>query len=111
MSEERPFIVKIINNRIKKCRGCGGDFVRKADGSLPDPPMNLVICHEETRPFRDATNVVRQSKLQNVYYHANVQCIRRQNASFVGPEIVVQDIHLTIHKQYLKEYFQWNETC
>ena len=69
--------------------------------------MNLVISHEETRPFRDASNTLRQSKLQNVYYHANVQCIKRQNA---GSEIVVKEIHPTaIHKQYLKEYFQWKE--
>ena len=46
----------------------------------------------------------------NVYYHANVQCIKRQNAAFVGSEIVVKEIDLTaIHKQYLKEYFQWKE--
>uniref|UniRef100_A0A1X7TN33 Uncharacterized protein n=1 Tax=Amphimedon queenslandica TaxID=400682 RepID=A0A1X7TN33_AMPQE len=60
---QRPYDVKLLNDRIKKCRGCGGDFVRKADGSLPDPPMNLVTCHEETRPFWDDTNAICQSKL------------------------------------------------
>ena len=37
-----PFIVKFLNNRIKKCRGCNQEFSRKVDGSPPDPPLNLV---------------------------------------------------------------------
>lgn len=42
-SATSPFIVKLLKNRIKKCRGCNRDFTRKVDGSPPDPPMNLVI--------------------------------------------------------------------
>jgi len=37
-SESKPFVVKFLNNRIKKCRGCDREFSRKVDGSLPDPP-------------------------------------------------------------------------
>ena len=57
------FIVKLLNNRIKKCRGCNREFSRKVDRSPPDPPLNLVICHEERRPFRDASNAARLSRL------------------------------------------------
>ena len=35
---KKPYVVKFLNNRIKKCRGCSGTFAHKADGSLPDPP-------------------------------------------------------------------------
>ena len=54
--ESNPFLVKLLNNRIKKCRGCNREFSRKVDGSPPDPPLNLVICHEERRPYHDAAN-------------------------------------------------------
>ena len=77
-------MVKFLNNRIKKCYGCSSEFTRKVDGSLPDPPLNLVISHEERREFRDASNALRLGNNQNVYYHPNVSCIRRRNASFVG---------------------------
>ncbi len=89
MADQLPYVVKLLNNRIKKCRGCGFLFSRRADGSVPDPPNNLVIAREERRPFADASNITRISRLQNVYYHPNVACIRRQNASFMGSEIQV----------------------
>ena len=46
-SESKAFVVKLLNNQIKKCRGCNGEFSRKVDGSLPDPPLNVVVCHED----------------------------------------------------------------
>ena len=49
-AEQRAYIVKLLNNRIKKCCGCGTAFLRKVDGSPPEPP-NLVICHEERCPI------------------------------------------------------------
>ena len=63
--------MKLLNNRIKKCRGCNKDFCRKLDGSLPDPPLDMIIAHEERRPFSDSQNVKRLSRPQNVYYHSN----------------------------------------
>ena len=110
-ADKLPYVVKLLNNRIKKCRGCGSLFSRKADGSVLDPPNDLVIAHEERRPFADANNITRLSRLQNVYYHPNVACIRRHNASFVGPEIQVSaEIDLTdVHLKYLIEHFGWNQ--
>jgi hypothetical protein len=104
---DKQYVVKFLNNRIKKCYGCSSEFTRKVDGSLPDPPLNLVISHEERREFRDASNALRLGNNQNVYYHPNVSCIRRRNASFVGQQIVIPaDIALLeSHKTYLKQYF------
>jgi hypothetical protein len=106
-----PYVVKLLNNRIKKCRGCGSLFSRKADGSVLDPPNDLVVAREERRPFSDSNNVTRLSRLQNVYYHSNVACIRRQNASFVGPEIQVsaEITLLDAHNKYLAEHFGSNQ--
>lgn len=105
------YVIKRLNNRIKKCRGCGGQFSRKANGSLPDPPMDLVISHEEQRQYRDKNNKICVGKPQNVYYHSNISCIRRENAAFFGPELVLAaDVTLLdSHKQYLLQYFNWKE--
>lgn len=108
-SDQKPYVIKILNKRIKKCRGCGSFFSRKGDGSNLDPPNDLVVAHEERRAFTDATNISRLSRPQNVYYHPNCACIRRLNASFVGPEIQVpHDISLLYnHTKYLIEHFGW----
>jgi hypothetical protein len=99
--------VKILNNRIKKCRGCNRTFARKVDGSLLDPPLNLVIAHEERRPFTDTQNVKRLSRPQNVYFHTNVSCIQASNPAFTSDQLVVPaDVELTsVHKKYLHEHF------
>ena len=51
------------------------------------------------------------SRLQNVYYHPNIACIRGQNASF-GPEVQVaaEIVLIEVHKKYLSEHFGWNGT-
>lgn len=102
-SVERPFLVKLLNNRIKKCRGCGREFSRKANGALPDPPLNLVISHEERQPYTDANNTPQLGKLQNVYYHPSLTCIRQHNPTFTGCQLRVEDVDLTpAHKTLLQ---------
>ncbi len=107
--EVNPFLVKLLNNRIKKCRGCNREFSRKVDGSPPDPPLNLVICHEERRPYRDASNATRLSRPQNVYYHANLSCIRSNHPAFIGKEVKiptdVKQLLSSEHYKYLREHF------
>ena len=108
----RAYVVKLLNNRIKKCHGCGAAFSRKVDGSTLEPPNNLVICHEEQRPFSDVQNVTCMSRPQNVYYHPNVSCIRHQNPSFVASEIQVPADHelQPLHERYLEDHFWWRST-
>ena len=43
--QESQYVVKLLNFRIKKYHGCGSEFACKTDGSLPDPPMNIVIIN------------------------------------------------------------------
>ena len=89
--------VKLLNNRIKKCRGCNTEFARKVDGSLPDPPLSVVVCHEE--------NITIFSRPQNVYY-ANLSCIRMVNPTFSPHHLQVPaDTELSeAHKNYLCEH-------
>lgn len=103
----KPFLVKLLNNRIRKCRGCNRNFSRKVDGSPPDPPLDLVVAHEERHPFFDAQNVRKVSRPQNTYYHTSLSCIRANNPAFVGGQLQVPaDVELSpVHKKYLREHF------
>ena len=104
----KPFSVELLNKRIKKCRGCSREFLKKLDGSPPDAPLNMVISHEERRPFFDSQNVQRTSRPQNVYYHCNLACIRASHPSFVGHQLQIPaDVELCpVNKKYLQEHFQ-----
>ena len=104
---DRPLVVKILTKRIKKCMECGSEFSRKIDGSLPNPPNDLVVSREERRVFQDTQNTPQLSRLQNVYYHANLGCIRRRNPSFVSSCLsILADLELLpVHCKYLEDHF------
>ena len=76
----------------------------------PDPQNDLIIAHEERRPFTDAKNISRISRSQNVYYHSNLLCIHCQNPSFIGTDLEVpEDLYLQpIHKKSLSGHFGWH---
>ena len=101
--ESSPFLIKLLNNRIKKCRGYNREFSRKVDGSPsdPPPPLNFIICHEERKPYRDASNPTRLSRPQNVYYHANLSCIRSNYPSFADHEVII----IILFQSYNNNYY------
>ena len=113
-NKKQSNVVKLLNNRIKKCRGCGAAFSWKVDGSPPEPPNNLVICHEEQRPFSDAQNVTHMNRPQNVYYHPIMSpAFSTKTPSFIASEIQVPaDLELLchLHEEYLEDHFGWRST-
>ena len=99
--ESSPFLVKLKKNRIKKCRGCNREFSRKVDGCPPDPPLNLVICHEERRPYRDAPKLSTEC-----LHHANHSCIRSNHPSFAVHEVQIPTVvELSSARKYLRKHF------
>jgi len=46
-----PFVVKMINGRIKECAGCKGPHLKNSDNGLLSPPLDICICHKEPLPF------------------------------------------------------------
>ena len=99
---------------VQKCCGCGAAFSWKVDGSPPEPPNNLVICHEERRPFSDAQNVTHMNRPQNVYYHPIMfPAFSTKTPSFIASEIQVPaDLELLchLHEEYLEDHFGWRST-
>ena len=107
----RP-LLSDLEQSYQEYRGCGALFSRKVDGSPPDPPNDLVIAHEERRPFTDAQNVARLIRPQNVYYHPSMSYIHHQNPSFIGNDIYVPgDLTLlSVHEKYLFDHFSWHSS-
>lgn len=42
-----PFIVKILNGRIKVCAGCKGPHLKSADNKPLSPPLDICLGHQE----------------------------------------------------------------
>ena len=101
-----PFMVKMLNGRIKVCAGCKGPHLKGVNGLLP-PPHDICIGHKEPLPFVNPHTGLECSKIGNAYYHVNLQCIRKKHPTFSATELVclpdVQKLLTEVHFHYLKE--------
>ena len=89
--EEGCFRVALLgqcNALVRKCFGCeqllkikrGDQFV------IPSPPHDLVVLSCMHRPYYQ--NGERRSRLSNVYFYCNLQCIRIVQPAF-HPSLVL----------------------
>jgi len=74
--------VVLLPTKVKKCYGCGSDFVEKYRSS----PYNLVIKHMDKRIIgKDPLGQLRFSvDFTNTYYHPVKAHIQRKNPLFDG---------------------------
>ena len=80
-----------LNNRITTCYGCRNKFVRAADGSIPVPPLDLILKCRETREYYDKDGNKRESSNSNTYYHPNIACIRIKHPEFNCSNLAMED--------------------
>ena len=84
-----PFYLKSLTGNIRVCQGCRGSL-RAVDGSVPQPPYNVVIACREQRPFRDPTGILKTpSRPSAAHYHARLACIHAADPKFVSNSLVV----------------------
>ena len=104
-----PFMLKMLNHLLKVCAGCRGGYVKKHDGSLPDPPYDICVSHET---FITLTNPVKKTPFQKKtksHFHASPTCILQKHPSFnplslvIPPELVPKLTRQ--HWEYLHLYF------
>ena len=89
-SEEKssePFFIKMLNGRIKVCAGCRGPHLKSASNGLLSPPHDICLGHKESMSYTNPRNGQERSKLGNVYYHINLDCIRKKHPMFSSTEI------------------------
>ena len=65
------FWVCKLNKCITTCFGCRGKFTRAADGSLPVAPLNMILRCNESRPYYDRDEKLKEKENANTYYHPN----------------------------------------
>ena len=91
-----------INKRITTCYGCRGKFMRGVDGSLPIPPLDLILRCTESREYYDKDGNKRQKDNSNTYYHTNVSCIQSKHKDFQLSDVQVED---SVRSTLLQSHF------
>ena len=76
-----PFFIKMLNGRIKVCAGCKGPHLKSAGNGLLSPPHDICLGHKESMSFTNPCNGQECSKLGNVYYHINLDYIRKKTSN------------------------------
>ena len=83
-----PFTFKFMTSRISKCQGCKGSL-KTAEGTLPQPPDDLIVSRMECRPFVAPDGTVKvPSKLSAVHYHFKMECLSAASLSFQNGMLV-----------------------
>ena len=77
-----PFLIKMLNRRIQVCAGCKGQHLKNVDNGLLSPPHDICLGHKESISFINSHAGLECSKLGNVYYHINLDCIHKKHPSF-----------------------------
>lgn len=110
LRDSNPFLLKYLESNVKVCAGCQYPNNTFRPNNTPlDPPYDIVVCHREIRQWKANGQIQRSPSLQNTYYHADEQCIQKNNPSFKKNMLVVPTgIKSTLkkeHKLYLREHF------
>ena len=102
-----PFLVKLLNGRMKICAGCKGPHLKNTNNRVLSPPYDICICHKETQGFINPQTGLESSKLGNAYYHVNLTCIQKKHPNFSPDQLVcpedVQELLNEAHVLLLKE--------
>ena len=95
-------LLHLCDPRVAVCHGCGQPL-RSAGLPMP-PPADLVVVAKMRRDYVMGGER-RQGKLGNVYFHANINCIRLKQAHYM-PSLLFVNFHVRqlltpLHKQFL----------
>ena len=79
------------NKRITTCLGCRSKFTCAADGTLPIPPLDLILKCTESWPYYSKDGSLQEKDNSNTYYHPNVSCIKKKHPEFQFTDICLDD--------------------
>lgn len=108
-SPSEPFLVKLLNGRIKICAGCKGPHLKNTNNRVLSPPYDICISHKETQVFINPHTGLESSKLGNAYYHVNLTCIRKKHPKFSSDQLecpedvweLLGEVHFVLLKEAL----------
>jgi len=90
-STSEPFLVKLLNGRIKICAGCKGPHLKNTNNRVLSRPYDICISHSETQVFVNPHTGLECSKPGNGYYHVNLSCIQKKHPNFSPNQLVCQE--------------------
>ena len=89
--------------RVSTCHGCSQP-IRSAGGAHVLPPADLVVVSKMRRAYTVAGER-KQGKMGNVYFHANLSCIKNKQAHFLpslqSVQSHVRHLLTPLHRQHL----------
>ena len=103
-----PFHLAFITGNISICQGCKHKFPRNSDGTIVDPPYNIVIRHDEARTFQNPSTGMMQTKKGNAYYHVYLNCVRSKWPNFDGKDVEIDQVIKSKLMQSHKELIYYN---
>ena len=65
------FWVCKLNKCITTCFGCRGKFTTAADESLPVASLDMILQCNESRPYYNRDEMLKEKENANTYYHPN----------------------------------------
>eukprot|EP00112_Aurelia_sp_Birch-Aquarium-sp1_P007142 Seg1779.6 transcript_id=Seg1779.6/GoldUCD/mRNA.D3Y31 product="hypothetical protein" protein_id=Seg1779.6/GoldUCD/D3Y31 len=75
-------LLRFCHEKTAACYGCSAPL-KDLQGQIPPPPKDMVIVTKARRRYYDPNGMPREGKLGNVYFHFNVDCVKRKNNYFV----------------------------
>jgi len=83
-TQSHPFFVRFICGNIRTCQGCRGSL-RLPDGSIPNPPYDIVVARLERRPYFDKScgEWCFPQRETNSHYHFKLTCVVKADPLFI----------------------------
>ena len=75
-------LLQFCHSSFRVCFGCSQSL--KPGGNIPDPPHDLTITSKMERTFCDPSTGEVRSRRGNVYFHLNLDCVRRKQPYFIA---------------------------
>ena len=80
-------LLQLCDRRVTRCYGCKGYL--KSNGTIPEPPNDLVIVTKCNREYNKDGVPHTTTAPCNVYFHMNIQCVKKQNEYFIPAFIFI----------------------
>ena len=75
-------LLQFCHPSVRVCFGCSQ--LLKPGGDIPNPPHDLTITSKIERSFCDPVTGEARSRLGNVYFHLNLDCVKRKQPYFMA---------------------------
>ena len=99
-SQFMMYLLLFCPAQTSMCFGCGNPL-KQTDG-ITAPPNDLVMVSRMLREWTFQGQA--RSKLGNVYFHCNTDCIRRKQREFVPGSLSPIDPNIQAHLQLLSSF-------